>query len=187
MHVGVSENAPWVTRSEASPGGVEVRLVEAFADEMGAEIEWHWGSMTEHLEALAQYELHVAIGGLTAAAPGAKSVAITQPYYETRIVVGVPSGSAAPANLDDRSVGVIRGSAVAAFVREAGAKPFYFDDEEDIDRITAVPHWQLDDLNLEASGITLHTFRHVMAVPPGENRWLTELESFLQQHPPISP
>lgn len=187
MFVGVSENPPWVTRMNETPGGVEVTLVQAFAEEMDAEIEWQWGSMSEHLEALAHYELDLAIGGLTAAAPGVREVGQTQPFYESRIVVGIPENYHEPVALDDAPVGVIRGTAVAAYVQEAGARPIFLADAAHIDRPTAVPHWQLDDLDLENSGQTLHTLQHVMAVPPGENRWLTELETFLYHHPDIQP
>lgn len=187
MVVGLSENPPWVTRRGDAPGGVEVRLIEAFAELIDAEIEWRWGSMTEHLAALAQYELHLVIGGLTTSSPGIHTVAATQPFYETRIVIGVPPGQAVPSDLDGTSVAVIRGTAVSDYVRSTGADPHPFSSASQIDRPAAVPHWQLDDLELDASGITLHTLRHVMAVPPGENQWLTALETFLNQNPPQVP
>lgn len=185
MVVGVSENPPWVTRDGDTPGGVEVDLVRQFAAEMDAEIDWQWGSLSEHLAALHQFELHLAIGGLTQSSPGSGEAGLTQPYYETDVVVGLPPGVPAPARLDDTPIGVVRGTAVADYVRQAGADPLLLADPAQIDLPTAVPAWQLDDLRLSPTPFTLHTLRHVMAVPPGENRWLVELEGFLQRQPPL--
>ena len=187
MIVGIAENPPWVTRDGDEPGGVEVELVKQFAQQMNADIEWEWGSFTEHMEALHQYELHLAIGDLTESAPNTTEIGLTQPFYETRIVVGAPAGVGAPTDIDDIPIGVIRGTAVAEYVRDAGAEPVFLSGAAAIDRLTALPHWRLDDAQLEATGISLHTLRHVMAVPPGENRWLTELDKFLAAQPPIEP
>lgn len=188
MHVGVSENEPWVIhQDDGTPTGVEVDLVKTFADQMNADIEWHWGGMSEHLEALNQFELDLAIGGLTTSAPGTSAVGITQPYFETAVVIGVPAGIPSPQSLSDASIGVIRGTAVADYVRRQDAEPLFLSEEESIDMPVAVPHWRLDDLNLDRTEHSLHTLKHVMAVPPGENRWLTELEKFLFEQPPIEP
>jgi membrane-bound lytic murein transglycosylase MltF len=56
---------PWLlskTSIEDKPAGVEVALVRQFANSLGANIDWIWGSQEEHLEALKHHELDLAIG-----------------------------------------------------------------------------------------------------------------------------
>lgn len=181
MVVGVSENPPWVVRSEDTPQGIEVQLVEQFAQQMNAEVEWQWGSLAQLLEALHQHELHLVIGGLTTTTPGTRVAGLTQPYYESQIIVALPAGVAPLDDLSGARIGVVRGTALADDVRDEGAEPVFFSDWQDIDLPAAVPSWQTEEWHLAPSNITLRTVRHTMAVPPGENRWLTELEMFLMQ------
>lgn len=181
MVVGLSENPPWVMHTGETPGGIEVELVKRFARQMNAQIEWKWGSLAEHLDALHQYELHLVIGGLTTTSPGSTGVGLTQSYYQSEIIVALPPGVSAPTTLNETPLGVVRGTAVADTVRNDGAEPVFFSDWQDLDLPAAVPSWQVEEWHLEPTDIRLDTRHHVMAVPPGENQWLTELETFLMQ------
>lgn len=182
MFVGVSENPPWVTRGDDdTPGGIEVRLVQQFARQIDAEVEWQWGTVAQHLEALHQFELHMAIGGLTTTTPGSAMVAMTQPYYVSEIIVALPPGVPAAQRLDGAQLAVVRGAALADIVRDNGAEPVFFSDWQDLDKPAAVPAWQAQERHLRPTTISLDRLQYAMAVPPGENRWLTELEKFLMQ------
>lgn len=187
MVVGLTENPPWVTRDGDVPGGVEIELVEKFAEQMGVTVQWEWGSSSVLLEALDQFELHLVIGGLTRSATNGKGVGLTIPYYESKIVIAAPPGASMPENLDGADVGIVRGSAVADIVRDTGARLVFLSSADAIDGPTALPKWQADELNLISDGEELDTLYHVMAVPPGENGWLLALDNFLQSQPRISP
>jgi hypothetical protein len=50
MRVGVVHHPPWVDLSGSAPAGVEVELVERFADEIGTEIEYFEGTESELAE-----------------------------------------------------------------------------------------------------------------------------------------
>jgi len=109
MRVGITENEPWTRlEPEEKPRGLEVELVQKFARQLEAEIEWVRDSESNLIERLHRGELDLVIGGLTQSTPWSDRVGLTQPYVE----------------LPDK--------------------------------------------------------KHVMAVPQGENRWLLELDRFLQ-------
>src|SRR3546814_14334158 len=59
MRVGVSENPSWTMIDGATASGVEVDLVEAFAGELGARIEWVHGTEAELLAALERFALDI--------------------------------------------------------------------------------------------------------------------------------
>ena len=90
MRVGVTEAPPWVELGDASPEGIEVRLVERFAEQIGTEIEWVEGSEEEIFSALEVRELDLVIGGLTAETPWSSEAGITHPYLTTAALVAVP-------------------------------------------------------------------------------------------------
>src|SRR3546814_2639302 len=69
MRVGVSENPSWTMIDGATASGVEVDLVEAFAGELGARIEWVHGTEAELLAALERFELDLVVAGLTQDTP----------------------------------------------------------------------------------------------------------------------
>ena len=51
-----------------------------------------------------------------------------------------------------------------------------------VDVLLAVPAWYAQKNGLRPSPVTLVEHRHVVAVPPGENRMLLEVAEFLQEH-----
>lgn len=65
VRAGITENHPWTDLSGGEPAGVEVDLIEAFAESLGARVEWFDGSQAELLENLEKRELDVVMGGFT--------------------------------------------------------------------------------------------------------------------------
>src|SRR4051812_18754338 len=128
MRVGFVVDTPWVTDSAASAGGVEVALVRGLARELGARIDWVHAPQSELLEALAEREIDLVIGGLIATSPWKQQVAFTRPYYTDTVLVAGPPGSSAPSSIERLSVMVRQGDPVAAQVRKQGGMPHSVDD-----------------------------------------------------------
>ena len=181
LRVGLVEHPPWVVRTGGEPAGVEVELVRQFARELRATPEWYWGSEQQHMEALEHFELDLVVGGLTDQTPWSKSVGLTSPYFESRIVVGVPHSIQPPKDIEGMQVAAKRGEVGAAYLEKKGAVPVRVEDISQSSGPAAAPDWQLELLGMMLTDIELRTEQHVMAVPPGENGWLKRLEDFLHQ------
>jgi polar amino acid transport system substrate-binding protein len=178
LRVGLVENPPWVVRTAGEPGGAEAELVRRLAAELGAKPEWVWGGEQAHLEALERFRLDLVAGGLTDDTPWKKRVGLTTPYFEEEVRVGVPSSMELP-SLDGVAVAVRPGDAAAAYLERKGAVPVPLADLAAATGPVAAPAWRLERLGLTRTGIKLHTHKHVVAVPPGENGWLARVEAFL--------
>ena len=89
LRVGMSEHEPWTLREGDERSGVEVALIEAFASDVDAEVEWHDGGEEALIEQLYRGELDVVVGGLTEKTPWVSHAALTRPY----VVVTSPTGS----------------------------------------------------------------------------------------------
>jgi polar amino acid transport system substrate-binding protein len=89
--VGAVENPPWVIRrGEAVAGtGLEAELVAGLAEELGAELRWHWGTPEELLPALEKFQLDIVIGGLAKGPRIGHGVALTKPYIKRHETVGL--------------------------------------------------------------------------------------------------
>ncbi len=179
---GYTEAAPWAHGDPSSPQGVEVELVEAFARELGARVEWETASEAELFKALEVRALDIAVGGFDAADPWVASAGMTRPYLQTRLVVGVPEAAPPPASLEGLTVAVEPATEAEGLLRKAGAVPDVVDDITAASGPAAVDEWLLDDLGLVDSGHVLASSNHVMAVPLGENGWLVTLERYLHTH-----
>lgn len=180
LRVGVAASEPWVEGEEpARPGGVEAALVEAFAETLGIGIEWHWGSAGSRLEALARFELDLAIGGFTDDDPWGRHVGFTFPYHSVRFVVATPPAAAPVTALDGLRVAVRADSALAGRLRERGAEVSVAERLAEVELPIAAESWRVEGLGFEVADIELDMERHVMAVPPGENAMLLRLERFL--------
>jgi polar amino acid transport system substrate-binding protein len=180
IRVGVIESHPWAT-TDPRPEGVEVSLLEGFAEEVGAEVRWVPGSESDLVAALEVHSLDVVIGGLTADSPWAEPVGLTSPYLTTRLVVGIPAGSPSLEDLDGVRVAVEIGTEAEGLLDREDAIPQPLEDLTAARGPVAVEDWALQDLGLRDSGIELDVSEHVMAVPHGENALLTNLEQFLSE------
>jgi polar amino acid transport system substrate-binding protein len=184
MRVGVTEADPFVVLTGDEPSaGVEIALVERFADDIDADIEWTVGSAEELLAALEVRQLDLVVGGLTSTNPWSAQVTFTHPYLTTFSGIGVPQADQVGDDVAGLEVAVEAGSDVAGLLSETDAEVVLVDDIADADGAAAVESWLFDDLGLHDSDVRLSESDHVMAVPHGENAWLVALEQFLLTRP----
>ncbi len=83
LRVGVAANPPWTTVDAGTVGGIEARLVEGWARELGAPVRFEPGPEAELVERLHRCELDVLIAGLEEKTPYEPKLALTQPYLES--------------------------------------------------------------------------------------------------------
>lgn len=83
LRVGVTPHEPFVSVTDGQPAGDEVRLVEDFADSLGATIEWTTASEEHLVSELEHGDLDLMIGGITKDTQWQKKVGLTRPYRET--------------------------------------------------------------------------------------------------------
>ncbi len=185
LRAGLSITEPWTRFDKGQPAGVEVRLLDEFASELGANIDWVVGSESELLTALERQELDVVIGGLTDDTPWKSRVGLTRPYLATRLVVGVPVEQPLLSDIRGKEVAVRKGRvAIAARVRKADGIPIPVNEPSSQRGPVAADRWQIQVWGLKPCEVHLHKDKHVMAVPPGENGWLMSLEWVLRSHSP---
>jgi polar amino acid transport system substrate-binding protein len=184
LRAGITASEPWTTLDDGRPGGVEVELVERFAGELGARVEWVDGSEADLIGALEVRELDLVVGGLTADTPWQSKAAITRSYATTRVVVAVPASQPLPDDIAGVRVAVETGTDAAGILEEkTDAIPVRV---ADVTQVTgsavAIDEWLLADLGLRDTGVHLTKTKHVMATPLGENAFLVRLERFLIAH-----
>lgn len=184
LRAGITASAPWTTLEEGRPGGVEVELVERFAGELGARVEWVDGSEADLMAALEMRELDLVVGGLTADTPWQAKAAITRSYATTRVVVAVPSSQPVPEDIAGLRVAVEDGTEEAGILEDkTDAIAVRVPDVTDVrGSAVAIEEWRLADLDLRDTGVHLSRSKHVMATPMGENAFLVRLERFLIAH-----
>ena len=178
LRAGFAVEEPWTALEDGQPAGVEVELVEAFARQLDASVEWTQGSQAELVEALEVGALDLVVGGFTADSPYAGSVGMTRPYVTTRTVVGVPADLVG-GDIAGLRVAVTAGGVDQGLLAKTDAVPVPADDVASSDGPAVVDDWALDDLGLHDSGVVLAESQHVMAVRLGENATLVALERFL--------
>jgi polar amino acid transport system substrate-binding protein len=182
LRVGVIHDPPWVVLAPGEePAGVEPDLVRRFADTIDAEVDWVEGTESELAEAVGGFQLDLIIGGLTRDFPYPEDVAMTRPYVDTEIEIGLPPGEDLPDALGGVEVYVERSSEAAALLREEenDAIDVPYDSLEEVDGLALLHTYEIDELGYERSDYILRDEEHAMAVPPGENAFMVELEEFL--------
>lgn len=179
MRVGVTEHDPWVRLGDGDPEGVEVEIVELFAEELNAEIEWFEASEEELAGAIEMRTIDLAIGGFTSTNTWSSKMSLTHPYLTTQVVVAVPPDSEIEEDITGVEVAVEKGTAAAGVLDKTDADPVFVDDVTRVDGPRAIESYLLDDFDLRDTGLRLEEVDHVMAVPHGENAFLVKLERFL--------
>ncbi|MCP2032194.1 ABC-type amino acid transport substrate-binding protein [Okibacterium sp. HSC-33S16] len=89
LRVGISPNGDWTDMTDGGEAsGIEVSLVEDFAEGIDAEIEWIEGGEEKLFTDLAAGRLDMVIGGLTDTTPWTDKAAITQPFDQVMTADG---------------------------------------------------------------------------------------------------
>ena len=152
-----------------------------FAETIDAEIEWVEGTEADLAAAMGGFQLDLMIGGLTREFPYVDDVAMTAPYVDTEVELGLPPGEELPDELGGVEVYVERSSEAAALLREEedDAVPVFFDSLDEVDGLALLDTYDIDALDYERTDYILRDHEHAMAVPLGENAFMVELERFL--------
>ena len=186
LRVGVTESRPWIVgQPPGKANGLEGRLLADFADELGVDVQWHWGSAENHFEALKRYELDVVAGGLTRANPWRKHVGFSIAYYTSEVVIGVPpsesESSSEPllSDLTGVTVAMRPASGLRRMLEERGATVIVRGKLDTVQGPIAAEAWAIEGMGFRKTNIRLQKHRHVLAVPRGENALLMRLESLL--------
>ena len=179
MRVGITEHPPWTILGE-EPTGAEVELVESFAGDLAADVEWVEGSHGELLAALERRELDLVVGGFTSDDPWASQVTFIQPYVTVRTVLGVAPGELPPEELEGVRVSVEAHSETVSLLTKEEALPVEVQDLAEADPPVAAPEYEVRSLGLQPTDVLLSEEQHVMAAPHGENAWIVRLERFLR-------
>lgn len=186
LRVGLTHNPPWTSSGGKSGDGIEMRLVRELAEELDAQIEWRYGPEHELMTALEHFELDLVMGGFTKPNPWEKHVALSRPYFESSLVIAVANTSRAaggPFESDDLKgmrIAVHPDTPSGAYVRAQGGIPVPLHEAEAATLPLAVPDWRVAALGLKPV-FKLQKLQHVMALPPGENRWIVFVERFLHK------
>lgn len=179
IDVGVTENPPWVIRTADGAAGLEPDIVMDLAEKLDADVRWHWGSETELLDALKQYQLDLVIGGLTQNKRLSKAAAPTKPYFKSHLTVGVPASELAPSSLENLPVAVPTINHLKKALVDHGAYPHTYSTLADVDGAIAGPTWWLRAHGFEPGPWKLMTDKHVFALPKGENGWMLTVQRHL--------
>ena len=181
IRVGVAEHDPWVVIDATGEptDGVEVDLVEEFAASIDADIEWIDDETEELIAGLHTHSLDLVIAGLNSKSPFSKDATFTHPYITTFTTIGIPLQTDVDVDLTGTEVAVEAGSELEGLVRKLDVVVEVVDDVTMVEGAVVIDNWLLDDLGLKASDVRITETDHVMAVPHGENAWLTALERFL--------
>ena len=100
LHAGASPHVGFVEIDDGDVSGPEAEAVEAFADSLGADVDWTVASEEVLVRGLEGGALDVVVAGLTDETPWAERAGMTRPYTEAtlddgrthKIVMLVPIG-----------------------------------------------------------------------------------------------
>ncbi|WP_229856193.1 transporter substrate-binding domain-containing protein [Nocardioides flavus (ex Wang et al. 2016)] len=91
VRAGASPRPGWVEVATGDPTGREPELVEAFAEDLGAEVEWTVAGEEELVRLFEAGEIDLAVGGFTDTNAWVDKVGLTRPYVSTHVLM-VPMG-----------------------------------------------------------------------------------------------
>lgn len=83
LSVGYTVHRPFVFTENGVVSGLEAELVEGFAAEMGATVQWEEAPEAVLAEKLKKQQLDIAIGGFTTESHYKKELGFTRPYMQT--------------------------------------------------------------------------------------------------------
>jgi ABC-type amino acid transport substrate-binding protein len=85
VRVGASPRPGWVEVGDGDPTGREPRLVEAFAESLGADVEWTVTGEEDLVRLLEEGEIDLAVGGFTDTNAWVDKVGLTRSYAEVEV------------------------------------------------------------------------------------------------------
>ena len=89
LRVGISPNGDWTDVTDGGEAsGIEVSLVEEFADTIDADVAWVEGGEEKLFTDLAAGRLDMVVGGLTDTTPWSEKAAITKPFDQVTTADG---------------------------------------------------------------------------------------------------
>ena len=180
LRVGAIFNSPWIVPGEDDQlSGVEGDLLHGFAKHLGAEVDVAWGSSEELFEALIHNELDIIAGGFSAKNPWLEQSGFTNPYYVNRALVAAPPGSTPVTEIDGRSVSVKPHSSLQHLIERKGGSAHVRQDPFASNDLIATASWEISGQKWIPTEIELSRREQVIAVAPGENALLLELERYL--------
>lgn len=91
VRVGASPRPGWVDVGDGDPTGREPRLVEAFAEDLGADVEWTVTGEEDLVRLLEEGEIDLAVGGFTDENAWVDKVGLTRAYAGVHVMM-VPMG-----------------------------------------------------------------------------------------------
>lgn len=183
LRVGAIFNSPWVVPGENDQlSGAEGDLLHGFATHLGVELDVAWGGNEELFEALIHNELDIIAGGFSAENPWLEQSGFTNPYYVSRALVAMPPGSEPVAHIDGRSVSVKPHSGLRHLIERKGGKAHIREDLFASEDLVATDSWEIAGQEWLPTEIELSSRDQVIAVAPGENALLLELERYLFRH-----
>ena len=180
IRAGYVLHSPWVSDSTGEMRGVDVQLIDELARGLEAKVAWVRGTESELMSALHGRELDLVVGGLSGESPWKHDVAFTRPYYTDSLVVSLPAGISEK-SLKGTAVAYQAGSPAGVYLHKKGAVPVPIRDLQSTKGAVAAPTWKLESLRRPASDVLLHESPRVMAVAPGENAWLLDVERVLHE------
>ncbi len=179
LHVGVTENPPWVIRDSGTARGLEPELIRRLATQLNADIQWHWGTESEIIQAIEQFDVHLAAGGFVESSHLRKRAALSRPYFSTEKQVGFPPEATVPRDLAGVSVAILQLSGLGKPLETKDAYPRFVKELKDQDLPVATADWRLEAYELLIGPWVLSTEKHVLALPKGENAWMMEVQRHL--------
>jgi polar amino acid transport system substrate-binding protein len=85
VRVAASPRAGWVEVGDGPPTGREPELVTAFAESLGAEVEWTVTGEEDLVRLLEEGKIDLAVGGFTDKNAWVDKVGLTRPYVEVDV------------------------------------------------------------------------------------------------------
>jgi hypothetical protein len=181
MKVGVAHNPPWTAVADGRIEGVEPALVTQWAESLGTRAHFITGPADDLVEALYKRELDVLVMGLTDKTPHSGKLALSQPYLEVKIQIGVAPGQTPLADWAGQRIAVDPERLdLVAKVRELEAEPVPRNGGEPPEPIMAGYDFELERRGLTPTQDELSKERRIIAVIPGESALLLSLDRFLQ-------
>lgn len=100
LHVGLTPNAGFVEKTGDGFRGSDIDLVQGFANQLGAKVQWKMAGEEQLVEDLELGNLDLVAGGFSSDTPWSEQVGITRPYAtfqdpegkEDQAVLLVPPG-----------------------------------------------------------------------------------------------